>query len=116
MVLDEKPLICLPVMYERLKHLLIDSETFWEKKKTIYPLWVGGKEKKSSKGVGKQPKGSKTLKDERQWQGKGNKSTKTPGSSSRSHSAIGIQNKLLCLLNLDACVGFCVPLLFSHMD
>ena len=67
MVLDGKPLMWLPVMYERLKHVLINSETFREKKKTIYHPWVGGKEKNSRKGVGKQPKGSKTLKDERQW-------------------------------------------------
>ena len=116
MVLAGKPLTWLPVMYERLKHLIINVDTFREKKRTIYHPWVGGKEKKSNKEVGKQPKGSEILKDKRQCRGKGNKCTKTPGNSLRSHSAIGIQNELLCLLNLDACVGFCVPLLFSHVD
>ena len=57
MVLDGKLPTWLPVMYKRLKHLLINSEIFREKKKTIYHPQVGGKEKKSSKGVGKQPKG-----------------------------------------------------------
>ena len=117
MVLAGKPLTWLPVMYERLKHLIINADTFREKRRTIYHPQVGGKEKKSSNGVGKQPKGSKILKDEIHHCRKGNKHTKTPGSHLRSHSALGIQNELLCLLNLDACVGFfCVPLLFSHMD
>ena len=117
MVLAEKPLTWLPVMCERLNHLLINADTFREKKRTIYHPWVGGKEKKSSKGVGKQPKGIKIINDKRQHHGKGNKHTKTPGSSPRSHSAIGIQNELLCLLNLDACVGFfCVPHLFNHIN
>ena len=61
---------------------------------------------KSGKGIGKQPKGIKTLKDKRQHGGKGNKHIKTLGNSMRSHSSIGIQNELLCLLNLDACVDF----------
>ena len=106
MVLAEKPPTWLPVIYKRLKYLLINSETFREKKKTFYHPWVGGKEKKSSREVGKQPKGSTTLKDERQHCGKGNKHMRTPGSNLRSYSAIGNQIELLCLLNLDACVGF----------
>ena len=46
MMLDGKPLTWLPVMYERLKHLLINSETFREKKKIIYHPWLGGKKRK----------------------------------------------------------------------
>ena len=46
MVLAGKPPTWLPVMYERLKHLLIDSETFREKKRTIYHPWVGRKRRK----------------------------------------------------------------------
>ena len=99
MVLAGKPLTWLPVMYEKWKHLIINVDTFREKKRIIYHPQLGGKEKKSSKGVGKQPKGIKIVKDERQCCGKGNKCMKTPGSTLRSHSAIGNQNELLCLLN-----------------
>ena len=106
MVLVGKPLAWLSVMYKRLKHLLIDSKTCREKKKVVYHPWVGGKEMKGCKGIGKQPKGIKTLKDKQQHGGKGNKHIKTSGSSTRSHSSIGIQNELHCLLNLDACVDF----------
>ena len=45
MVLAGKPLTWLPVMYERLKHLLINSDTFRDKKRNIYHPQVGGKEK-----------------------------------------------------------------------
>ena len=104
LVLAEKPPAWLPVMYKRLKHLIINADTFREKMRISHYSQVG--EKKSSKRVGKQPKGIKVVKDERQHCGKGNKCTKTPGSNLRSYSAIGNQNELLCLLNLDACVGF----------
>ena len=46
MVLNGKPPTWFPVMHERLKHLLINSETFREKKKTIYHPLVGGKKRK----------------------------------------------------------------------
>ena len=45
MVLAAKPLTWFLVMYERLKHLIINADTFREKKITIYHPWVGGKEK-----------------------------------------------------------------------
>ena len=84
MVLAEKTPTWLPVMFERLKHLI----TFREKMRiSHYPL-VRGKEKNSSKRVGKQPKGIKVVKDERQHCGKGNKCTRTPGSNLRSYSSI----------------------------
>ena len=62
MVLAGKPPAWLSVMYERLKHLLIDSKTFREKKKAVYHPQVGGKEMKSGKGIGKQPKGHQNVK------------------------------------------------------
>ena len=43
MVLAGKPPTWLPVMYERLKHLLISSDTFREKKRAIYDPQVGGR-------------------------------------------------------------------------
>ena len=53
MVLAEKPPTWLPVMYERLKHLIINAHTFREKRRiSCYPQ-IGGKEKKSSKRMGK---------------------------------------------------------------
>ena len=38
--------------------------------------------------------------------GKATNIQKMPGNSLRSHSEVGIPNELLCLLNLDACIGF----------
>ena len=48
MVLAEKTLMWLQVMHERLKHLIIISEKFKEKKRTKYNTQV--REKQSSKG------------------------------------------------------------------
>ena len=42
MVLAEKPLTWLQVMHERLKHLIISSERFKEKKKAEYNAQAGG--------------------------------------------------------------------------
>ena len=50
MVLAKKPPTWLQVMHERLKHLIISSDTFKEIKKTGYDTRVGGKQ--SSKGKG----------------------------------------------------------------
>ena len=46
MVLAEKPPTWLHVMYKRLKHLLISSDTFREKKRTAYDPQVGGRGRK----------------------------------------------------------------------
>ena len=62
MVLAEKPPTWLPVMYERLKHLIINVDTFREKMRISHYPQVGGKEKKSGKRVEKQPKGIKVVK------------------------------------------------------
>ena len=88
-VLAEKPPTWLPVMYERLKCLTINVDTFREKMKTGHYPQIGGKEKKSSKRMGKQPRDIKVVKDKRQHSGKDNKHTRTPGSNLRSYSAIG---------------------------
>ena len=42
MVLAKKPLTWLQVMYKRLKHLIISSDTFREKKRTVYNPQVKG--------------------------------------------------------------------------
>ena len=64
MVLAKKPLTWLQVMYERLKHLIISSDTFREKKRTVNNPRVKGKGKKIIKRAGKQSKGIQILKDE----------------------------------------------------
>ena len=51
MVLAEKPLTWLQVMHERLKHLIISSEMFKEKKKAKYNAQAKGKTK-SCRGKG----------------------------------------------------------------
>ena len=43
MVLAEKPLTWLQVMHERLKHLIISSEKFKEKKRAEYDVQARGK-------------------------------------------------------------------------
>ena len=65
MVLAEKPLTWLQVMYKRLKHLVISSDTCREKKRAVNNPQVWGEGKKNIKGVGKRPKGNKILKDGR---------------------------------------------------
>ena len=49
-------------MYERLKYLLISSDTFREKKRTIHDPQVWGKGKRNSMGMGRYSKGNKILK------------------------------------------------------
>ena len=61
LVVAEKPLTWLQAMYKRLKHLIISSDTFREKNRTINNLWVKGKGKKIIKRAGKQSKGIKIL-------------------------------------------------------
>ena len=59
MVLAEKPLTWLQVMHERLKHLIVSSEKFKEKKKAEYNTQA--KTKQANKGMGRHLKGVKTL-------------------------------------------------------
>ena len=63
MVLAGKPPAWLPVICERLKHLIISSEAFLKKKRIKYnaqlgakKLWVG-----NEKGIGKHSKGIRYL-------------------------------------------------------
>ena len=70
MVLAEKLPTWLQVMYERLKHLLISSDTFREKTRTTYDPQVEGKGKKNSKAIGKYSKGIKIPKKGRKSCGK----------------------------------------------
>ena len=46
MVLAEKPPTWLPVMYERLKHLIINADAFREKVRMCHYPQIGGKERK----------------------------------------------------------------------
>ena len=59
MVLAEKPPTWLQVMHERLKHLIVSSEKFKEKKKAEYNTQA--KTKQTNKGMGRHLKGVKTL-------------------------------------------------------
>ena len=92
MVLAEKPPTWLSVMYERLKHLLISSDTFGEKKRTIYDPQGGGKGMRNSIGMGRYSKGIKILKKGRKPCGKGGRSKTTSKDNQRSYSVIGICN------------------------
>ena len=61
MVLAEKPLAWLPVMQGRLKHLIISSEMFKEKKKAEYNAQGKVKQISRGKGMGKHSKGIRFL-------------------------------------------------------
>ena len=117
-VLAEKPPTWLPVLHERLKHLIINEDTFTEKMRIGHYPRIGGKEKKSSKRMGKQPRGIKVAKEKRHDSGKGNKCTRTPGSNLRFHSTIGNQNDLIWFVGFRCMCSFlfCVPLMVDYMD
>ena len=57
MVLAEKPPTWLQVMHERLKHLIISSESFKEKKKAKYNAQARAQQIRRGKGIGKHSKG-----------------------------------------------------------
>ena len=57
MVLAEKPLAWLQVMHGGLKHLIISSETFKEKKKVEYDVQAKAKQTNKGKGMGGHSKG-----------------------------------------------------------
>ena len=61
MVLAEKPLTWLQVMHKRLKHLIISSERFKEKKKAECNAQARTQEIRRGKGIGKHSKGIKFL-------------------------------------------------------
>ena len=94
MVLAEKPPTWLPVMYERLKHLIINADAFREKMRMGHYPQIGRKGKKGNQRMGKQPWGTKVMKDRRHNSGKGNRDTRTQGNNLKSGSAIGNQKDL----------------------
>ena len=57
MVLAEKPLAWLQVMHERLKHLIISSEMFKEKKKAKYNAQAKADQNSGGKEMGTHSKG-----------------------------------------------------------
>ena len=61
MVLAEKPPTWLQVMHERLKHLIISSQMFKEKRKAKYNAQVKAKQTSRGKGIGKHSKGVRFL-------------------------------------------------------
>ena len=52
-VLAGKPPAWLPIICERLKHLIISSETFQKKKRIKYDVQMGAKKLRVGKGKGK---------------------------------------------------------------
>ena len=70
MVLANKPLIWLQVMHERLKHLIISSERFKEKKKAKYNAQARAQTIRRGKGIGKHSKGIRFLGVGRKGKGK----------------------------------------------
>ena len=118
MVLAEKPPTWLPVMYDRLKHLIINVDTVKEKMRIIHYPQIGGKGKKSNKRIGKQPRGIVAMKDGRYNSGKDNICTRTPGSNQRSYPAIGNRNDLIWFVGFRCMCWFlfCVPLEVDCMD
>ena len=61
MVLAEKPPAWFPVMYGRLKHLIISSKVFQKKKKAEYDARAKAKHTSKGKGMGKYSKGIRYL-------------------------------------------------------
>ena len=82
-------------MYERLNHLIINADTFREKMRIGRYPWIGGKGKKSSKRIGKQPRGIEVMKDKDMIVGMATDVTRTPRSNLRSYPAIDNQNDLI---------------------
>ena len=94
MVLAEKPPTWLSVMYERLKHLIINADVFREKLRMGHYPQVGRKGKENSQNRGKQPRGIKVVKDRKRNSGKGSKNTRTHGNNLKSGSTIGNQQNI----------------------
>ena len=104
-VLAKKPLTLLKVMHERLRHLIISSERFKEKKKAEYNAQAGVQQIRKGKGIGKHSKG---IRFGRKGKGKrlsnNNNQTKirshnTSKNIQTSDSTRGSCIELFCLLN-----------------
>ena len=91
MVLVENPPAWLQVMHERLKHLIISSETFKKKKRAEHIAQVGVKKHRKGKRFGKGKLGVITTQ---------HLSTKC---KLASNSTIGIKDQLLCSVQDDMC-------------
>ena len=75
-VLAQKPLTWLQVTHERLKHLIISSETFWNRRKIEYGITIETKLDKKNRLLGnKGQKGFQVRNSSHSWQK--DKSTKT---------------------------------------
>ena len=112
MVLAEKPQTGLQVMHERLKHLIITSENFKEKKRAEHGAQARGRQISRGKGVVKHSKGIRFLwvsgKGKRLWKSN-NRTRIIPCHTSRNEQASGMSCSVLFE---SACVDFSVPLLF----
>ena len=106
-VLAEKPLTWVQVMHERLKHLIISSDRFKEKKKADYNAQARAQQIRRGKGIGKHSKGIRFLGVGRKGKGKrlsknNNQMKTTSHNTSRSKqtsgSTIDSYNKLFCFV------------------
>ena len=107
MILAEKTLTWLQVMHERVKHLIISSERFKEKKRVKYNAQARAKQIRRGKGIEKHSKGIGFLGVGRKGKGKrfcrsDNQMKITSCNTSRSKqtfgSTIGSYNDLFCFV------------------
>ena len=89
MVLAEKPPTWLSVMYERLKHLIINTDAFKEKMRMSHYPQIGEKGKKNNQNRGKQPRGVKVVKNRRRNSQKGSRNTRIHENNLKAGSTIG---------------------------
>ena len=121
MLLAEKPPTWLQVMHERLKHLIISSERFKEKKKAKYNAQVRSKQIRRGKGIGKHSKGIRfwgvCRKGKRLSRNNNQMKIISHNTSSKqtSGSAIGVTMSCSVLFDFSACIGFYVLLLFHFL-
>ena len=109
MVLAEKPLTWFQVMHERLKHLVMSSETFKEKEKAEHNAQAKAKQINRGKGIGEHSKGIRFVRVDEKGKGlnkKGDKTKVTPQRvTSRDKQTTGSTrvsyNELFC--SLDFC-------------
>ena len=120
MVLAEKPPTWLQVMHERLKHLIISSERFKEKKKAEYTAQAKAKQNSGGKVIGKLSKGIRFWGASGKGKGKGNKTEMTPQHAPKNKwtpgSTIGIHNEMFNLFDFNACIDFYVLFLFHFLQ
>ena len=91
LTLAEKPPTWLPVMHDRLKLLIINADALGEKVRMGHYPQIEEKGKKGNQKGGKQPRGTKVMKNKRHNSGKGNKCAKMQGNNLKANSDIGNQ-------------------------